>query len=447
MSADDDTRLFAATDEELWTENWDEPSPCPLTSIPGPQRDPWHRPQRGLLAYEVPLRSELSLSPASVIEEALGLNPTSKKQRCAAVGLLANALYGYSRSPDTFIFYSRDRNHYAKTRKRLRYFPTWYSRGNVLAAIEALEDAGLIEHRRTKPSPTAKHRSRFAASERLVSIVERTPVEFLFEPCEIIILRGADGLPINYPETDRTFKSRRDVKAHNEFLTNFDIGIDHPDTIEDARGFLRVGGCWLDTRRRSYRQIFNDRFCFGGRWYGTWWQNLPKKVREAISINGENTVELDYRACHLRLLYAQRGLALPFKIHTTDPYEVPGFPRTLTKFAFNVMLNAKTKRKALGAIEKRLKEDGLLEVREHARALTNAVADHFRDLGQVWCTGMGMRLQNTDAEICRRVQRQLRKADVPALSVHDSFIVPASAQELVNDVMEEEMSRACKGLS
>lgn len=110
MSADDDTRLFAATDEELWTENWDEPSPCPLTSIPGPQRDPWHRPQRGLLAYEVPLRSELSLSPASVIEEALGLNPTSKKQRCAAVGLLANALYGYSRSPDTFIFYSRDRN-------------------------------------------------------------------------------------------------------------------------------------------------------------------------------------------------------------------------------------------------------------------------------------------------------------------------------------------------
>ncbi len=111
------------------------------------------------------------------------------------------------------------------------------------------------------------------------------------------------------------------------------------------------------------------------------------------------------------------------KFTPQDPYEVPGFPRTLTKFAFNVILNAKTKRKALGAIEKRLKEDGLLEVREHARALTNAVADHFRDLGQVWCTGMGMRLQNTDAEICRRVQRQLRKADVPALSVHDSFIV------------------------
>ena len=445
MSADDAALFLDTSENETGASDWDEPTPCPLTLTPDSIFDPWYRRRRGLLSNEVPLRPDLSLSPVGVVEDLFGLKPTKEKQRAAQFCILANALYGYARSPGTIIFYSRDRNYYADTRKQKRYFPNWYSYRNVIAAVEALEEAGLIEHWRTKPK--AKLRSRFRVSPSPLSILESRCIDFICAPRETIVLRSADGLPIDYRETDRTFELRRDVEDHNAFLSDFEIGIDHPDIVDEPNGFLRVQGCWLDPRRGSYRRIFKGRFCCGGRWYGPWWQNLPKDVRPGLLINGEATAELDYRACHLRLLYAQRGLALPFKIHTADPYEVPGFPRTLTKFAFNVMLNAKTKRKALGAIEKRLKVDGLFEVREHARALTNAVADHFHDLGQVWCTGMGMRLQNTDAEICRRVQRQLRKADVPALSVHDSFIVPASAQELVNDVMEEEMSRACKGLS
>jgi hypothetical protein len=447
MSADDVARPFYPLEEGSWAGSWNEPSSCQLTLLPAPVSDPWHRPRRGLLANEVPLRSELSLSPASVIEEALGLNPKLQKQHRAAVCLLANALYGYARSPDTFIFYSRDRNHYAEASKRPRYFPRWYSRRQVVAAIETLEHAGLIDHRHTEPSPNAEYRSRFSASEQLVSTIECASIAFVFKPSETIILRGAVGLPLNYRETDRTFKSRRDVETHNEFLTSFDIGIGHPDVIEDDRGFLRVGKCWLDPRRRSYRRIFNEKFCFGGRWYGPWWQNLPKKARSGLLINGEHTVELDYRACHLRLLYALRGLTLPFDIANTDPYEVPGFTRQEIKLAFNIMLNAKTKRKAFGAIKKCLEEEGFPEPDEHTKKLMKAVAEHFRDLGQVWCTGIGLKLQNIDAKICRCVQRRLRKADAPNLSIHDSFVVPTSKTDLLRDVMEQEMERACKGLS
>jgi hypothetical protein len=52
-------------------------------------------------------------------------------------------------------------------------------------------------------------------------------------------------------------------------------------------------------------------------------------------------------------------------------------------------------------------------------------------------------LQNIDAQVCAGVQRRLREAGVPALSVHDSFIVPQPARDLTVSIRDEEFDRAC----
>ena len=73
----------------------------------------------------------------------------------------------------------------------------------------------------------------------------------------------------------------------------------------------------------------------------------------------------------------------------------------------------------------------------------DAIAGQWPQLAHFWSSGIGLRLQNIDAEICARVQRALRRAGIPVLSIHDSFIVRSRNQSVLADAMEEEMVRAC----
>jgi hypothetical protein len=237
---------------------------------------------------------------------------------------------------------------------------------------------------------------------------------------------------------------RRDVLEHNEFLTGIDIRVDHTDARLDGHGFLRVGGCWLDPRRCGFYRVFNRFWTHGGRWYGPYWQGLPGHVRGELLINGQPIFEHDFRACHLRLLCARIGVDLPFHEKDYDPYQIPGMNRSHIKIALNIMLNAGTECAALRAIARKLNDERIDEPYRRARTLMDAVRHWFRGLEQFWCSGVGLRLQNTDADICTRVQRLLRREDIPVLSVHDSFIVPATAKSVLQDVMEEGMVRACK---
>jgi hypothetical protein len=72
-----------------------------------------------------------------------------------------------------------------------------------------------------------------------------------------------------------------------------------------------------------------------GRWYGPFWQALPQDVREGLRLNGEPVIERDFRACHLRLLCARVGVALPFSDPEFDPYMIAGLPRRDVKRALN----------------------------------------------------------------------------------------------------------------
>jgi hypothetical protein len=70
------------------------------------------------------------------------------------------------------------------------------------------------------------------------------------------------------------------------------------------------------------------------------------------------------------------------------------------------------------------------------------IRSQWPGLARCWCSGAGLRLQGVDAEICARVQRHLRRACIPVLSIHDSFVVERRAEPVLADVMEKEMARA-----
>jgi hypothetical protein len=340
-----------------------------------------------------------------------------------------------------WLFYSRDSHHYAAAR---RYVPDYYRRKIVIAAVDRLEAAGLVDHQQTRPSPSALYRSRLRATGRLRQQICRLhAAAFVFRPRELVVVRDATGQPLPYRETAATQDLRRDVMAHNAFLEGVDVVLRHPRVNYDAQGFVVIGGRRLDPGRKLAYRVFNGDFRRGGRWYGSWWQAVPSKIRKGLYLNGAATSEVDIRACHIRLLCA----AARIDLGDVDAYDGLGLPRSDVKLAVNVMLNASSWRSARAALIERLRENYGPSAAAHVDATRNAIERRFPDLGVYWNSGCGLVLQNIDADICARVQRRLRAERIPCLSVHDSFIVPQSAREFAETTIAAVFQTTCERLS
>jgi hypothetical protein len=196
----------------------------------------------------------------------------------------------------------------------------------------------------------------------------------------------------------------------------------------------------LHLSSKLFHRTFNGDFEHGGRWYGPAWQNLPKKQRSHLTIDGLPTCELDILSCHPRLLCASMGLQLPFHDPSYDFYRLPSFERGEVKLAFNVLLNAP--REGPRALADALRKLGVADARARSADLCNAVTNAWPALAPCWSTGIGLRLQRVDADICARVQAELRVVGVPVLSIHDSFIVPARDRPALQDAMYVTMKEA-----
>jgi hypothetical protein len=414
------------------------------TYLPHPVDFEWAHEDRagpGLRNCDKPFQPCLTLVDPQAMTATLGLPTSSHPLVNAAISaLVANLVSLVQAGEAEWLFYSRDNDHFSLVR---RYVPDFYRRRVMIDGVDCLQDAGLIEHRQTRPSPRARYRSRLRPTEALrARICELPTTATHFDRRELIVLRGADGQPLPYPESARVHAMRKDVIAHNAFLQGFEITLVHPDTHYDQQGYLVINGRRLNPNRITYYRIFNGRFARGGRWYGPWWQNVPSRCRAGIRINGEPTCEPDIPGCHMRLLCARAGV----KLGAGDPYEGLGLPRKDVKLALSVMLNAPSWARARAALLANLSDDDGPTVGARVDRLRTAIRRRFPALDPFWNTGYGLTLQRIDAEICERLQWRLRARGVPVLSVHDSFVVPKSAGEFTTGVMHEGFDRACHQL-
>jgi hypothetical protein len=127
-----------------------------------------------------------------------------------------------------------------------------------------------------------------------------------------------------------------------------------------------------------------------------------------------------------------------------DPYDLPGVARELAKIAWNVAVNAPSVAAARRAISAELR--GLNRPSSFAEVdkILEGLARRTPGFERAWGSGLGLRLQFVDAEICRAVQRTLRSCGVVALSVHDSFLVQARASQALLGAMDDALGRALR---
>lgn len=247
---------------------------------------------------------------------------------------------------------------------------------------------------------------------------------------------------INFNPTEETESTAASVATYNSFLREHWVDLLVPDDVlatlqgaanDDNEHEEKQRYTVLDLvlNRDLYRVFNNGTFAEGGRFYGGWWQNVPRQQRQWLTIDWWPTAEVDYSSMQIVMLYAKEGIKLEgdaYHIDGIDPHYRPLIKRTLLK-----IINATGRMEAP-------RKDALPEgwtwqqLIEAVKARHEPIAKHFR-------TGIGLQLQRTDSDIAEAVMLEMKSRGKLALPIHDSFVVKLGQQDELGGVMVEEFAR------
>lgn len=237
---------------------------------------------------------------------------------------------------------------------------------------------------------------------------------------------------VDTPEGQVTDRIRVNLTLINDFISSQAICMNCPNwqlkqlAVKVAKtNPLQIGG----PRRRKtplnfsqvvLRRIFSQgRLDRGGRFYGGWWESIPKKSRRYITINGQPTVEVDFQEFHPRMLYVLHmevppqelydlGLRFPeFPVYdpNTKPYKQQ---REIIKKFMNALINDEQGKHRLSDANSKFL--GLSD--QELRAIVYQRHPVFKLAVR---TDTGLHLQFLDSEIAEKVMLELMPQGIVAL--------------------------------
>jgi hypothetical protein len=363
----------------------------------------------------------------------------SKRFRDAVRCLVLDLYVAWKTHPDLLVAIQLGNNHYTKKTRYRALFLKWSS---FKAAYDLLLQAGYINlvlagfnDPLTGIGRTTRIKATPKLIERLTNVRLTIPrISTRTQGIESIILRNSDKRAIEYQDDNATRDMRAALENVNAHLQRQWIDLRITDrklerlqsrmTLDFIQGERERGA--IDLTRRTLHRIFNNGdWQQGGRFYGGWWQSVPKEYRCHITINDKRTSEVDYSTLHPALLYAQIGQRLD-----TDAYsiEAASVPRSLIKTTFNKMLNA------TGRINP---PDDFSEhkVGMSWRQLQDAISERHAPIQHHFKTGYGLQLQRLDSDLAQDVMLSFIQHGHTCLPVHDSFIVHHALADDLKAVM------------
>lgn len=345
--------------------------------------------------------------------------------------------------------------------------PLGYS-SMAIGVIDALEVDGFVEGRKgfiDRESGKSRN-SRTKATDKLIDDYLKpydlmTAVTKRHDKAPLVILKDKNKNPIHFKKTAKTRKMEDGIKAYNQLLRNTDISL--PDSSSS--------GLYLD-QQQVHRVFNNNTFKKGGRYTGTWWMmGCNRNQRKDITINREATVELDYKAQHIYMLYGLKGVSYLEEYPKGDPYYDPyclgdDCPHDRKIIKPSVLMGINATDGILSAWQA-LKQEQWREWHKAIKARKSAglpVQDFefFPYLDYInlmeWFearhplliddlfSGIGTKLMNIDSMVAEIIINHLTSQNIPVLGVHDSFIVRERDREVLQSIMETAYEKAGVGL-
>jgi hypothetical protein len=359
-----------------------------------------------------------------------------------AVGAFAGDLLAYAPRDGigAFVYRSLDANSFSGTTVAYRQFK---------AAVEALEALRLVEtvggFHAMKEFNWVKgvvsraqqgKASRFRATSALLQLANQFGVSagacrdhfHQPRPDRPVVLKAKSqrmgsnkikGAALKVPDTAGVRKVADQVRMIDAFL----------DGVEIAGGLHR-------SFYRGFEHGDQEDFQWnkGGRLYSIGpdnYQTLKKSARLGMTFDGEAVVEIDIRSSYLTILHGVAGLAIDL---TADPYEIAGVPRQVVKGWLVATLGAEKPLRrwpTTRVVEYRERTGGDLGRNHPIKVVRGKMVEKFPVLHRVGEPGFGWAdLMFRESEAIIQTMLALVAVGIPSLPVHDSLIIPASAQDL-----------------
>ena len=428
---------------------------------------------------------------------------------------VVNLYHVYQQDPLRWVSYSRNKNEYGKKSKYKDKFKLSheYSVNKVLKFLldpDNLhndnpgfkgDESSYISHSpfvHVKNNPTDSRQSRIRSTPKLIDLIiqhqeqegagdgqweeddwddyegEEPIVVKGLKPPKRVVYRMRNGVRkketfqpprkiCKTPDSPHVRQMRENLQKINALMDRTDIKLDvAPEEYQRLNENLRgEGNAVIDLTKKKLHRVFLDRrLDRGGRFYGPWYQGIPKEYREHILINGSPVCEPDFSGYHPRMLYAMKGLALP-----EDPYRLEGYPdtdemRSFLKPLLLMIVNAKNEQGAIRGMRKKVGKDANkakrwgreivplgVEIRTDAqyREVMGSLMHRHEPIKEFFFTEMGSYLQHLDSQIAEAVMLHLAdNYDQAVLPVHDSFIVDFRFASTLRDSMNKSVEQALK---
>ena len=201
--------------------------------------------------------------------------------------------------------------------------------------------------------------------------------------------------------------------------------------------------CHINEQTKKYVRIFNNSdFKQGGRFYFHWSQMIKSEIRKNITIDGKQTVELDYSCLHLSMLYGLENMVPP----AGDLYTLAGIDscfRPIIKKAVNIAINARNETSAMQAIREEITQltEKMGFVPPGPKTILENLKQAHSPIKKYFCTGYGVRLQYLDSSIAEQIMLSLAEEDICCLCIHDSFIVAKEHKALLHELMMNKFAK------
>ena len=243
---------------------------------------------------------------------------------------------------------------------------------------------------------------------------------------------------VEYTDTDETQIMRNNLLRINQAISSRWIDLELSDDgfvvmqslMRPRKNRHNANDRQLNLTKTQLYRVFNDpEFKTGGRFYGGWWQNIPKQFRHLITIDGKRTIEADFSSFHPSILYAQKQIEPP-----QDAYSdiLPNLPRDVAKTAFNAMINAE---------EPTLAQPRGMKLSTYSYRWQDVVKAMFvrhSAIKDAFFSGAGKYLQRIDSDLAERTMLSFMDYATPVtiLPVHDSFIMHHGYQSELAQFMQ-----------
>jgi hypothetical protein len=348
--------------------------------------------------------------------------------------------------------------------------------GALADVVLALRDGGLVQRIPGKKMPhwsaTPSWASSYAPTDYLMHLAEEygvteNSIETRIPSEDLIWLSGpkitefkdgaihkTEGKHIRFAPTDETQEWTATLEAINSFYSRQQItlGMSPAELAE----WLAAYNANPERTEAPYRlpevfakaiyRVFNNgdeanpTFIEGGRMFGGWWMLVPEELRTTITINGQATVEWDYKNCHPRMLYHELPLDPGgdlYLIPEITAYEdaaglKPETYRPHVKWLMSVLLNSKG-RPATAEPPAHIEFPPDLTIKD---CIGFIVASH-QPIADAFGTGAGLRLMRQESDIAMEVVTTAMAEGWVVLSVHDSFITTVDKQDRLRSLMVE----------